>query len=124
SGSAAPTQPWSGVRERVPQGPLHQVRVADRDAWLHVPAGVADDAPLPVLVVLDGEVWTSSQDLPTTLDNLHADGASTPRRTLFVGSGGRERRWAELGDPEVGVDLVNRFAVPWLRRTLPVPTGP
>lgn len=124
SGSAAPAQPWSDVREEVPRGLLRRCEVAGRDAWLHVPAGVPDDEPLPVLVVLDGDVWTSSQDLPTTLDNLHADGVATPRRTLMLGSGGRDHRWGELGDAKAGVDLVVEVAVPWLRSTLPVLEGP
>lgn len=118
SGPDAPAQPWLTKRPGAVAGRLEAVDVDGRDAWLHTPVGLADGVDAPTVIVLDGETWTREQDLPTTLDNLYADGVVVAHRTLFVSSGGRERRWEELGDPAIGTALVLDQAVPWVRRHL------
>jgi enterochelin esterase family protein len=112
----APAQPWLARRDDVPAGPVVEDLLPDgRRAWLHDPSDVPADVALPALVVLDGEVWVGTQDLPTTLDNLRADGLVPGFRTVFVESGGRERRWAELTAGGDGVRLVVDAVLPWLR---------
>lgn len=122
---AAPPQPWLVRRGEVARGPLEACTLPDgRRAWLHDPAEAAAAEALPALVVLDGEVWTDSQDLPTTLDNLSAEGWVRGWRTVFVESGGREQRWAELAADGTGVELVVDTVLPWLRERRAVLPGP
>jgi len=122
---AAPPQPWLVRRGDVAPGPLEETRLPDgRRAWLHDPAAAGTDEELPALVVLDGEVWAGQQDLPASLDNLHAEGWVRGWRTVFVESGGREQRWAELAADGNGVELVVDTVLPWLRARRAVLAGP
>lgn len=66
------------------------------------------------MVALDGEVWTSHQSLPTTLDNLVADGEIPPVRAVLVSSGGVDRRWSELGAGGSGPAYLIEELLPWV----------
>lgn len=122
----APPQRWLARRESIVRGRVtERVAPEGRRVWVYQPPEVRAD--LPVVIVLDGEVWTSSQDLATTMDNLIADDLVRPAYLVMVDSGGSELRWAELG--ERGSEPPERFAVsfafdrylvesllPWARR--------
>ncbi len=111
----APAQPWLRPREGVPAGTVTASTGPDgRAAWVYDPPGSDPRMPLPLLVMLDGEVWTSHQSLPITLDNLLADGLIGTVRAVLPDSGTREQRWAELGGPEGTAYLADRL-VPWMR---------
>ena len=111
----APAQPWVARREGVARGTVTERTAPDgRRAWVYEPPHVA--AETPVVLVLDGEVWTSTQDLATTMDNLIADGVVRPAHLVMLDSGGQASRWEELagsGDP--GHYLVRRL-LPWARQ--------
>src|SRR5699024_12199934 len=92
----APPQPWLNQRAdrrgrlSVVSGP------GERRTWIYEPASsVPAGHRIPVLIVLDGEVWTSSQSLATTLDNMIDDGAIGPAYAVLVDSGGLQNRWQE-----------------------------
>ena len=111
----APEQRWLARRPDVPAGSVvHHEGPDGRDVWLYDPADVPADAPLPLVVALDGKVWTSQQSLPTTLDNLIADGMIPPVRAVLASSGGSDARWTELGD-DAGATYVVDELVPWAR---------
>lgn len=125
----APPQPFLAVRHGVPRGRLEEARgPGGRRVWLHVPpratAGPPPSEGLPVAVVLDGDVWTSTQDLPTTVDNLAAEGALPATVLLLVDSGDRTTRWADHDDPRGIADHVADELLPWVRERLPVTTDP
>lgn len=123
----APEQPYLGAEVA---GTVTEHLVDRRRVWLHRPpgepvagpsgrtAGTARPGPvadLPVVIALDGEVWTGPQSLPGTLSALWAAGAAPPCLTVLVDSGDRARRWTEQRD---GGDLPSWLAgtlVPWLR---------
>lgn len=115
-GPDAPRQPWLAQRPEVPKGTV--VATAgpqDREVWTYDPPGVAPDAALPLLMVLDGEVWVDTHSLPTTLDNLVADGEVGPVRAVLLASGGRDARWRQMSG-EGGEDAyVADHLVPWMR---------
>ncbi len=123
-GPDAASQPWRERRADVDRGTVTRHQVAGRDVWLHDPAGHAVTEELALLVVLDGEVWLDQQDLPTTLDNLWSDAAAPVHRTVFVSSGGVDRRWSELGMGDAGVALVVEEVLPWVRTARAVLPGP
>jgi len=115
----APDQPWLARRTGVPRGDVRRTTTPDgRTAWLYRSVGVRQDAPL--LIALDGEVWTGPQDLPTTLDNLVHDSATRPLCALLLDSGGRDRRWDDLGEGSSMPDLVAGPLLEWARDVLPV----
>lgn len=104
----APAQPWFRPRAAVPAGLTTRHRSPDltgypaRDVWVHRPAGVPTDAPLPVLLLLDGEVWAEHVPIAPTLANLTAAGLLPPMITVMPHGGTREQRWQELiGDRAV-----------------------
>lgn len=107
----APQQPWLALRPEVVPGNLTCEPGPDgRDVWLYDPAGADLHVDLPLLVVLDGEVWTQHHDLPVTLDNLIADGHLRHVRAVMPASGGRGKRWDEDGAAYVVEQLI-----PWAR---------
>lgn len=122
AGPAAPSQEWLEPRPGAPRGALAQlVGPQGRTVWHYRSPGTAGsawpDGPARVedralLVVLDGEVWATSQDLATTLDNLVADGLCRPVDAVLLDSGGRDGRWAELGASEGG-DFVLDELLDW-----------
>lgn len=123
AGPDAPGQPWFTTSVVSEAGPVTAVDVDGTPCWIHEPPGTDTSSRLPLTVVLDGEAWVDAQGLPKALDAMHAAGALSPRRTLFVSSGGRRHRWDELGDAVAGPALVVEGIVPWARSTLPVVPG-
>ncbi|MGE3812784.1 MAG: enterochelin esterase [Candidatus Nanopelagicales bacterium] len=120
----APSQPWLAPREGVARGRVSErLGPDDRTVWLYEPAD-APSAPLPVVVLLDGEVWTGPQDAATTLDNLIHDREIRPCAAVLAHSGGRERRWSELGAAGEGVDWIADRLLPWARARLPISADP
>ncbi|WP_194174300.1 enterochelin esterase domain-containing protein [Luteimicrobium xylanilyticum] len=116
---AAPSQHWLERRAGTPRGSVTPCEApGGRRAWVYAPALAG--APTPLLVVLDGDVWTGAQDLPTTLDNLTADGAVPPVHAVLLDAGDRERRWAELDERGGLDDYLAGPLLDWARATLPV----
>jgi len=113
----APPQPWLTARADTPRGSLTRCAAPDgRAVWLYDPPGRPLTEPLPLLVALDGEVWTQQQSLPTTLDNLIADGAIPAMRAALPSSVNTSERWRELADDTAGVSLVLDDVVPLAAR--------
>lgn len=75
--------------------------VDGREVVEHRPEG-ADRDELPVLVVLDGEVWERHQGLAHSVARLVAAGAMRPTRLVLLGSGDREQRWSDMAGEGVG----------------------
>ena len=116
----APRQDWVARREGIARGAVvERTGPDDRRVWVYSPPGPLD-GPTPVVLVLDGEVWTSGQDLPATADNLIHDRLISPAHLVMLDSGGTRARWSELGSPaEIGRYLTRRL-LPWARREYPL----
>ncbi|MFT4286584.1 enterochelin esterase domain-containing protein [Nocardioides sp.] len=123
-GPLAPPQPWLAERGGIARGTVvWHSGPGERGVWLYDPPEVAPATELPLLVVLDGEVWTGIQSLPTTLDNLLADGVG-PVRAVFLDSGGRDARWTDLSAAGGATTYVAEELVPWVRACRGVLPGP
>lgn len=132
----APPQRWLARRESIARGRVTERAAPEgRRVWVYEPPG--SRAELPVVIVLDGEVWTLSQDLATTMDNLIADDLVRPACLVMVDSGGSERRWAELGErggepqerstgrtASAFVRYLVESLLPWARREYRIGTRP
>jgi enterochelin esterase family protein len=93
-----------------------------RIIWVYQPPRA--EGPLPVVILLDGEIWAGHQSIATTVDNLLADNLIAPAYFFLLDSGGRERRWAELS-ADGGVDTwIATRLLPWIRQHYPVSDSP
>lgn len=129
----APDQSWCFARRpAVPAGAVVELIAPDgHTVRVYRSRGIPLGASAPVIVVFDGEMWVGSrdgratgQDLPTTLDNLVADGEIPPCIALFVDSGDRGLRWQQLGAEGALGDWVADRLLPWARRHFEVSADP
>ena len=114
AGPAAPPELW-----RVTSGDGRGVsRVDDLDlpgdqrAWVYAPEA---DAPTPLLVLFDGQVWRDGLGLPAILDAAVAGGVLPPIHVAMLDSREQEHRWADLGVPGGQTDVVIDELLPRVR---------
>ncbi|KAB1647398.1 DUF3327 domain-containing protein [Pseudoclavibacter sp. CFCC 14310] len=131
----APSDEWRAPRDDVPEGTLAEhVGPDGRRLWVYEPSALEVAKPgrthqaladagaqamlagqqLPLLIVLDGDVWAGVQPLPTILDNMIAEGVIPPLLAVFVDSADRERRWDELDEHGGIVDWLADRLRPWV----------
>jgi enterochelin esterase-like enzyme len=119
----APPEPWFGARPGVPAGALECLWLSSeilgnrRRVWVHVPAGYDPDGPpYPWLVAFDGKLLVDPAfDLPTTLDNLAAAGATPAMVAVLVDNAGPAARVRELPCSEDFVAFLEAELVPLVR---------
>lgn len=119
----APAQPWLERREGLGgRGRVTELLGPDeRTVWVYEPpsAPAGSASPLPAVVLLDGEVWTGTQDIATTVDNLLADGAMRPCLIVMPASyPDASPEVAPEAAPEVdarGSDWIVHRLLPWVR---------
>lgn len=119
----APPQPWLAPRPGVERGPVVECEGPDgRRVWVRTPAR---HAPPSVLhIALDGQVWVRDDLLPTTLDNLEAEGLLPGVLSVCVDSGARLDRWSELAHSDRAVSWIADRLLPWVRAAWPTPSAP
>ncbi|MFH8750744.1 enterochelin esterase [Streptomyces rimosus] len=96
-----------------------------RRVWRYAPPrGAEPGAELPVLVLLDGEMWQPGLGVAALLDNLIADGRIPPLVALLPESLGADARWAEMTcDPRFAGFLADEL-LPWAAADLPLTADP
>ncbi|WP_028709269.1 enterochelin esterase domain-containing protein [Propionicicella superfundia] len=112
-----PARTWRGrlAEHRTPGG---------RAVWTYLPVPPRRGDRLPLVVALDGEVWTGPQNLPGTVDALIADAQLPPIALVLVGSGDRTDRWRDLGGLGKTPDWLADELLPWATEMLPVGRDP
>lgn len=103
-----------------------------RDVSVYTPPGqTASNGPYPLLILLDGPLYTGTGHAPNTLDNLIAEHRIRPTVVCFVSNG--PSRNADLGNGPDSRDLTARQTyaaaiatelVPWLRSSYAVSHNP
>jgi enterochelin esterase-like enzyme len=83
-----------------------------------VPAASGKIAPVPLLVVFDGEVWFEEAGLPAALAAARRAGRLPPLAVLGIGNGRREDRRRFLGGHPAMLRAVAHRAVPWALKAL------
>lgn len=101
---------------RTGEGGVHTMRSSHlrnwRRVWTYAPAGHETMTDLPVLVLLDGEVWGPGLGVATLLDNLIADGVLPPLVALMPDSLDNDTRWDELTCDDAFVDFLTGELLP------------
>ncbi|MEV6751573.1 enterochelin esterase [Streptomyces sp. NPDC051214] len=83
----------------------------ERRVHLYEPPGGGRD--LPVLVLMDGEMWQPGLDVAALLDNLIADGRIPPLAALLPESLSADQRWNELACNERFIGFLQSELLPW-----------
>ncbi|MFJ6695099.1 enterochelin esterase [Streptomyces sp. NPDC091272] len=115
-------------RDEVPRGRVseHTVRSEllgnERQVHVYEPPGGGSD--LPVLVLMDGEMWQPGLDVAALLDNLIDDGRIPPLVALLPESVDSDQRWAELACNEGFVGFLEHELLPWAGEWLPLTEDP
>jgi enterochelin esterase-like enzyme len=114
----------------VPRGQVavHTLRSANlrnwRRVWTYAPAGYEDMAGLPVVVLLDGEMWQPELGVSVLLDNLIAQRRLPPLVALMPDSLDSDTRWDELACDHRFVSFLARELLPWAAQRWPVTDDP
>lgn len=84
----------------------------DQRAWVYAPEA---DAPTPLVVLFDGQVWRYGLRLPAILDAAFAAGSLPRIHVAMLDSREQEHRWAELGVPGGQTDVLIDELLPRVR---------
>ncbi|GAA5030705.1 esterase family protein [Microbacterium fluvii] len=114
----APRQPWLAASPA--SAPREVESPGGRRLWIHEAATGGE--LLPLVLVLDGEVWRSI--LPAAVDAMVAAGVMRPARLVFVDSGGTQQRWRELDAGGEAAAWLAGDLVPWVRARWATEAGP
>ncbi|MGW0191670.1 alpha/beta hydrolase [Streptomyces sp. NPDC003362] len=95
----------------------------ERDTWVYLPPG-GTDAPLPVVVLCDGDMWFGRLGFGDTLDALIADGVLPPLVVLAPDAVDRHTRWRELGGSDAFVSFLADELLPWAAARRPLTADP
>lgn len=98
----------------------------ERDVWVYTPPSYqSDKGPYPLLIVFDGQAYTSQLiPGPTILDNLIGAGKIAPIVTLFISSMDQNKRNLELPCYAPFIDSLTQELLPWLKRNYQVTSDP
>ena len=117
----APPQPWLSPGTEV-RGSLETLRFASealgnqRDIQIYRSAGFDPANPDHLLLlVFDGDAYTSQVPTPTILDNLVAAGELPAVMAVFIGNPDREARSRELPANPLFARVLAQELVPWLQ---------
>jgi len=117
--SEAPPDEWIHARQDVPQGTIQESKLRsallknERSVWLYTPPAYDPAKAYPLLVVMDGESYTTLVPTPTILDNLIHAGKIPAVVALFIGNAS-EARDTELNCAAAWGDFLVKEAIPWI----------
>lgn len=124
----APPQPWIIPRSEVPKGLLEEHPFSstllnnERRVWVYTPPGYhAEKKRYPLLILLDGEEYTTLIPTPTILDNLLYEHQIPPCVAVLVETCG-STRYQELGCELPFVHCLTQELLPWVRQQYAVTT--
>ena len=86
-----------------------------RPVWLYTPASFDPGKSYPLLVIMDGDAYTSLVPMPTILDNLIAARAIPPVVAVLLGNASNDGREVEMNCNKKWSDSLVKETLPWLR---------
>src|SRR5260370_7150824 len=129
--SEAPRQPWIKQRPGLPGGKIEERKLKsallnnERTIRVYTPFGYRDSKrPYQLLVLFDGQYYTSTVPAPRILDNMISQGTIPPLVAVLIDNISEESRLRELHCNDTFAEFLARELIPWLRRTYRVTTDP
>jgi|GEM_PF-4393587 len=125
-GPKAPPLLYREARDGKPCGEWHEHMIssshldAPRKVWVHTPVHYDPKVKHALLVVHDGQAWSSDGLFDNFLDNMVEDGVIQPTIAVCVDSGGLVARTADLGLSDAYADFIAEDVVSWMRAHYPV----
>jgi enterochelin esterase-like enzyme len=122
----APSDKWTHVQGGVPHGTLKPSKISsailknDLPVWFYTPPNFVAEDNYPLVIVMDGDSYTTLVPTPTILDNLIHDGKIPPVVALFVGNSSPQARDNELNCADAWGDFLAKEAIPWIESTMNV----
>jgi len=119
--SGAPSTKWTESQESVPKGTLSQLSFESRllhnqrPIWIYKPPIFAPDKTYPLVLIMDGDSYTTQVPLPTILDNLIAAKAIPPIMAALIGNGPGDARDQEMNCYRLWSDSLVEEFLPWLK---------
>jgi enterochelin esterase-like enzyme len=119
----APSDRWIQAHTEIPHGAVKESKLQsailknERSVWLYTPPGYDPSRTYPLLVVMDGDSYTTLVPTPTILDNLIHEGKIPPIVALLVGNASAEARDTELNCSRSWGDFLVKEAIPWIETT-------
>lgn len=95
----------------------------DRSLWLYTPPAYDSARSYPLLVLMDGDSYTTLVPTPVILDNLIHDKKIPPAVALFIGNASPEARDTELNCAPAWSDFLVKEAIPWIESSQHVRTN-
>jgi len=125
---AASPQLWHIPDPQVPHGQVEhftwhsELLENDRQVWVYSPHGYnIADQPYHLLLLFDGDIFTSDVHAPTIFDNLITSGHIPPLLAIMLDSPDRQR---ELYCHEPFAEFISREIIPWARQKYHISTNP
>ncbi len=119
----APSDRWIQPHADIPHGTVKEAKLKsailknERSVRLYTPPSYDPSRTYPLLVVMDGDSYTTLVPTPTILDNLIHEGKIPPVVALFVGNASAEARDTELNCSKSWSDFLVKEAIPWIETT-------
>ncbi|MGA8142464.1 MAG: alpha/beta hydrolase-fold protein [Candidatus Acidiferrales bacterium] len=126
----APSDQSIHARPEIPHGTLKESKFAsailknDRSLWLYTPPAYDPARSYSLLVLMDGDSYTTLVPTPVILDNLIHDGKIPPVVALFIGNASPQARDSELNCAPAWSDFLTKEAIPWIESAQHVRTEP
>jgi len=86
-----------------------------RSVWIYTPSNFDPRRAYPLLVIMDGESYTSLIPLPIILDNLIAAGDIPPVTAVLIGNGPGDARDREMSCNKEWSNALVKEVLPWLK---------
>jgi enterochelin esterase family protein len=116
----APSEQWIYARPDIPHGMVRESKLQsailknERTLWLYTPPAYDPARAYPLLLVMDGESYTTLVPAPTILDNLIHAGRIPAIVALFIGNASPQARETELNCAKSWGDFLVQEAIPWI----------
>lgn len=116
----APSDKWTRASESVPKGLVtmsefkSDILHNQRSVWTYRPPAFESGKNYPLLVILDGESYTSLVPMPTILDTLIAAKAIPPVVAVLIGNAPGDSRDLEMNCNQMLGRSLARELLPWL----------
>ena len=117
----APSSKWTRDSDASTKGKLTKSEFQsellhnERPVWIYTPTNYENRKTYPLLVIMDGESYTTLVPIPIIVDNLIAARAIPPVTAVLIGNGPDDARDREMSCSKAWSEALVGEVLPWLR---------